>query len=172
MTQGLYLIVLGSNQRHPGHGAPHKVIAAALASLGRVGITVERASRVVTSRPIGPSRRAYANAAAVIRSKAQPPELLARLQRIEAEFGRRRRGQRWSARVLDLDVILWSGGAWASPGLVVPHVMFRTRDFVLGPAVQIAGGWRDPISGMQLRLRHPVGRDGESAAVRLAPQRL
>ena len=106
MTQGLYLIALGSNQRHPGHGAPRKVIAAALANLGRAGISVERASRVVTTRPIGPSRRMYANAAVVIRTKFQPPELLARLQRIEAEFGRRRRGQRWSARVLDLDVVL------------------------------------------------------------------
>lgn len=161
MTQGLYLIALGSNQRHHRHGSPHKVIAAALAALGRAGITVEQASGVVTSRPIGPSRRAFANAAAVIRTKAQPPELLDRLQRIEADFGRRRRGQRWSARVLDLDVVLWSGGAWASPGLVVPHVMFRTRDFVLGPAVQIAGGWRDPLSGLSLRhLRARLTRPG------------
>ncbi len=127
------------------------MIHAALAALADAGMKVERASRVVTSRPLGPSKRAYANAAAVIRTKAQPPELLARLQRIEAEFGRRRRGQRWGARVLDLDIVLWSGGAWATPGLVVPHIAFRSRDFVLRPACEIAGDWRDPLSGRTLR---------------------
>jgi len=146
-----YLIALGSNQRHHRHGAPRKVIGAALAALGQAGLKVEAAARVVTSRPLGPSRRAYANSAAVIRSRADPPELLAMLQAIEARFGRRRRGQRWGARVLDLDVVLWSGGAWVSPGLVVPHIAFRTRDFVLRPAAQIAGGWRDPITGYTLR---------------------
>ncbi len=161
MTQAHYLIALGSNQRHHHHGSPRKVIAAALAALGDADIVVERASRVVTSRPIGPSMRAYANAAAVIATKAQPPELLASLQRIEAEFGRRRRGQRWGARVLDLDIVLWSGGAWASPGLVIPHVLFRTRDFVLGPAASIAGDWRDPLSRFRLRqLRARLTRPG------------
>ncbi len=151
MTQGLYLIALGSNQRHRGHGAPRKVIHAALEALGQAGLKVERASRIITSRPLGPSRRAYANAAAVIRTKMEPPDLLAALQAIETAFGRRRRGQPWSARVLDLDIVLWSGGAWASPGLVVPHVMFRARDFVLRPAAQIVGDWRDPVTGLTLR---------------------
>jgi 2-amino-4-hydroxy-6-hydroxymethyldihydropteridine diphosphokinase len=73
------------------------------------------------------------------------------LQSIEARFGRRRRGQRWRARVLDLDIVLWSGGAWASPGLIVPHVAFRERLFVLGPAAKIAGDWRDPVTGLSLR---------------------
>jgi 2-amino-4-hydroxy-6-hydroxymethyldihydropteridine diphosphokinase len=151
VTQGLYLIALGSNQRHPGHGAPRKVIRAALAALGHEGIAVERASPIIASRPLGPSRRTYANAAAVIRTRLDPPEVLAELQAIEKAFGRRRRGQPWSARVLDLDVVLWSGGAWESPGLVVPHVSFRERDFVLGPAARIAGDWRDPLSGLTVR---------------------
>jgi 2-amino-4-hydroxy-6-hydroxymethyldihydropteridine diphosphokinase len=151
VTQGLYLIALGSNQRHPGHGDPRKVIRAALAELGHEGIMVERASPIIASRPLCPSRRTYANAAAVIRTRADPPELLAILQDIETRFGRRRRGQPWRARVLDLDVVLWSGGAWESPGLVVPHVSFRERDFVLGPAARIAGDWRDPLSGLTVR---------------------
>ncbi len=151
MTQGLYLIALGSNQRHHRYGSPRKVIAAALVALGEAGLKVERASRVVASRPLGPSQRTYANAAAVIRARLDPPDLLAALQDIEAAFGRRRRGQRWGARVLDLDVVLWSGGPWASPGLVVPHVAFRTRDFVLDPAAEVAGDWRDPNTGLSLR---------------------
>jgi len=146
-----YLIALGSNQPHHRHGNPRRVLGAALAALEQADLSVEAASRIVTSRPIGPSRRAYANAAAIVSTDLDPPELLAMLQGIEARFGRRRRGQRWGARVLDLDILLWSGGAWASPGLVVPHVSFRERHFVLEPAAAIAGDWRDPLSGLTLR---------------------
>ncbi len=151
MSQGLYLIALGSNQPHHRHGGPRRVIEAALAALEQAGFTVEAASRIVTSRPLGPSRRAYANAAVIVSTDLEPPDLLALLQGVEAHYGRRRRGQRWGARVLDLDIVLWSGGAWASPGLIVPHVAFRKRLFVMGPAAEIAGDWRDPVSGLSLR---------------------
>ena len=146
-----YLIALGSNVRHPRYGAPAGVVAAAIDALGRAGLTVEAASPVADSAPLGPSRRRYANAAAIIVSELAPDALLTRLQRIECEFGRRRRGARWRARVLDLDIVLWSAGPWASEGLVIPHREFRGRAFVLGPAITIAPDWRDPISGRTLR---------------------
>jgi 2-amino-4-hydroxy-6-hydroxymethyldihydropteridine diphosphokinase len=150
-TQERYLIALGSNMRHHRFGSPRKVIGAALAALAGHGIAVERASRVIETAPLGPSRRRYANAVALVATPIAPHELLAQLKRIETAFGRRGRGQRWGARVLDLDIVLWSGGPWSSPGLVIPHLLFRKRNFVLEPAVQIAGSWRDPLSGFSLR---------------------
>src|SRR3546814_8423877 len=71
-------------------------------------------------------------------------------------FGRRMRGQKWRERVLDLDIVLWSGGCWHDGGLIVPHRLFRDRQFVLEPAAGIAGGWRDPVTG--LTLRQQIGR--------------
>ena len=35
--------------------------------------------------------------------------------------------------MIDLDIILWSGGSWASETLIVPHRLYRARDFVLRP---------------------------------------
>ena len=148
-----YLIALGSNIRHTRHGSPRKVVAAALVALEASGIRVDKVSRIHDTAPMGPSRRTYANAAAIVAASLDPAELLAVLQSIEAEFGRLRRGRAWRERVLDLDVILWSGGTWVSPGLVVPHLSFRERSFVLGPAAQIAGDWRDPITMRQLNAR-------------------
>ncbi len=150
-TDWHYLLALGSNVRHPRHGSPRKVVAAALAAFKAEDIRVEKVSRVHDTAPLGPSRRTYANAAAVVATSLDPAELLTVLQRIEAQFGRRRQGEAWRARVLDLDVILWSCGTWVSPELVVPHVSFRERRFVLGPAAEIAGEWRDPLSGLTLR---------------------
>jgi 2-amino-4-hydroxy-6-hydroxymethyldihydropteridine diphosphokinase len=149
-----YLIALGSNVRHPRHGRPERVLAAALAELERQGIAVERAAPAMASAPIGPSLRRYANGAAMVRSKLKPPALLALLKAVERHFGRQTRGQRWTSRVLDLDIVLWSGGPWSSPGLTVPHIAFRDRDFVLRPAIAIAPDWRDPITGLSLRHLH------------------
>ena len=61
---------------------------------------------------------------------------------------------RWGARVLDCDIVLWDGGAWSSPRLTIPHSQFRSRAFVLAPAMAIAGDWRDPLGGLTLRHLH------------------
>jgi len=149
----VYAIALGSNRRGR-HGSPEAEIAAALAALG--GVTA--VSPLLRTPPLGPSKRRFANAVALIESNEQPPALLRRLKAVERGFGRRR-GRNWAARVIDLDIILWSGGAWSGPGLTVPHAQFRTRDFVLRPLLAVAPDWRDPVSG--LRVRHIAARLGK-----------
>jgi 2-amino-4-hydroxy-6-hydroxymethyldihydropteridine diphosphokinase len=143
----VYAIALGSNRRHHRHGAPGAVIEAAIAKLG--GKVVAR-SAIRETAPLGPSKRRYANAAILLRSRRNPANMLAKLKSIEAAFGQRR-GQRWAARTLDLDIILWSGGIHAARGLSIPHPAFRTRAFVLDPLAGIAPRWRDPLSGLTIR---------------------
>ena len=116
--------------------------------------TVLAGSRIIDSAPVGPSQRRYANAALVLESALDPAGLLAALQWLEAQLGRVRRGQRWRSRVIDLDIVLWSGGLVSEPRLQVPHPLFRTRDFVLGPAAAIAPHWRDPLTGLSLAHLH------------------
>ena len=149
-----YLIALGSNRGHVRHGGPRRIIRAALAAIGALDARVLAVSPTMSSRPLGPSQRDYANAAAVIETALRPRELLRELQRIELDFGRRRRGRRWSARTLDLDIVLWDGGVFSDDALAIPHPHFRERDFVLGPAAAIAGRWRDPVTGLSLAHLH------------------
>jgi len=148
-TSELYLIALGGNVRHGRFGLPEAVLRSAVAALGRIG-AVEAVAPVVRSAPVGPSLRRYANGAVVLRCDLAPDAVLRAVKGIERAFGRRR-GRRWGSRVLDLDIVLWGGGVWRSPGLVVPHRLFRQRGFVLGPASAIAPAWRDPVSGFTLR---------------------
>ncbi|PKB19363.1 2-amino-4-hydroxy-6-hydroxymethyldihydropteridine diphosphokinase [Novosphingobium kunmingense] len=146
-----YVLALGSNAPHHRHGPPARVLDAAVAALEKEGMKVRAVSRWRQSAPLGPSRRRYANGVVLVKSKLDPAALLDRVKRIEAHFGRRTGGQPWSSRVLDIDLVLWSGGAWYSPGLVVPHPAWRDRDFVLEPVAEIAPQWRDPLTGLTAR---------------------
>ena len=155
---GTYLIALGSNRRHHLCGLPDAVVRAAMEECAAFG-TVTARSPVIATPPMGAARRRFANAALVLESELAPTALLAALKHTERAFGRRR-GQRWGDRVLDCDIILWSGGIWRSPGLAIPHAAYAQRRFVLDPARTIAPGWRDPASGFsiaqaQARLTRP-----------------
>jgi 2-amino-4-hydroxy-6-hydroxymethyldihydropteridine diphosphokinase len=151
----LYAIALGSNRRHGRHGAPVRVLTAAITALESDGFELFAVSPIIASAPIGPSQRRFANAALLVATPLLPPEALVRLKRIERDFGRRR-GQRWGARVLDLDLIFWSGGVWADALLTVPHPRWASRRFVVDPLMAIAADWRDPLS--QLSVRHAAAR--------------
>lgn len=157
----LYLIAIGSNQQLPHIGRPRSIVEQAIAALETPDIDVFLHSNISDSRPIGPSTRSYANAAVLIETVLEPDALFNELQAIETHFGRQKKGQRWRARTLDLDIILWSGGLWisANPELCIPHRAFGNRAFVLGPCAQIAPDWRDPMSGRRLRqLFHRLNR--------------
>jgi 2-amino-4-hydroxy-6-hydroxymethyldihydropteridine diphosphokinase len=112
-------------------------------------------SAIHTTPPLGPGKRHYANAVALFDTDLDPPALLAWLKAIERAHGRRA-GRRWGDRPLDLDIIGWSGGIWASRTLSIPHPAFRQRRFVLAPLIEIAPGWRDPLTG--LTARHLLAR--------------
>jgi 2-amino-4-hydroxy-6-hydroxymethyldihydropteridine diphosphokinase len=144
-----YAIALGSNRRSRW-GSPTATIRAAALEIG-----AEQFSQVHETTALGPAGRSFANAVAIVRSELPPPALLVRLKAVEAEFGRRP-GQRWGPRVIDLDIILWSGGRWRDASLQVPHPFFRVRRFVLEPLAELAPLWRDPVTGLsvhQLRAR-------------------
>ena len=146
-----YLVALGSNRRVQGLGAPRAVLAGAVAALAQSGWEVEAVARVIDSAPVGPSLRRYANGAAIITGDLAPPDALENLQEIERAFGRNRCGQRWRSRTLDLDIVLWSGGAWHTGELAIPHPLFRQRAFVLPPAAEIAPHWHDPVTHLTVR---------------------
>lgn len=146
MRRSTYLVAVGSN-RIGRHGRPCDEVAAALRLLDGI------ASPIIASAPLGPSTRTFANAVVLIDSAEAPDVLLARLKATERGFGRQR-GRRWGARVIDLDIILWSGGRVDTRALTVPHRAFRARAFVLGPALELVPDWRDPVSGLSIRQLH------------------
>jgi 2-amino-4-hydroxy-6-hydroxymethyldihydropteridine diphosphokinase len=155
----LYVIAIGSNRPHGRHGRPAHVVEAAIARLDQE-FGLFDASPIVLNTAHGGAGRDFANAVALVESDLEPPEMLQRLKSIERDFGRRG-GRRWGARVLDLDIALWSGGEWRSRRLTIPHRSLASRGFVLGPLAAIAPSWR--IRG-GLTARHLAYRLARRAA--------
>jgi len=152
----LYAIAIGSNRPHGRYGRPPQVVEAAIARLDRE-FGLFDASPILLNRAQGGAGRDFANAVALVESDVEPPEMLKALKAIEREFGRRR-GRRWGARVLDLDIIDWSGGRWRSRTLAVPHPTASRRAFVVDPLASIAPGWRLEQGLAARHLAHRLAR--------------
>lgn len=140
MASELYAIAIGSNRPHGRFGRPPQVVQAAIARLDDC-FGLFDASPILINPAHGGAGREFANSVALIESDVAPPDVLAELKTLEREFGRRG-GRRWGSRVLDLDIIAWSGGRYATRRLHIPHRSATKRNFVIGPLATIAPGWR------------------------------
>lgn len=167
----LALVAIGGNL-HSLAGTPEETLRAALRQLSsEPGVAIQAISRFwqTPAFPAG-SGPDYVNAALSLQTNLSPFELLATLHRIEAGLGRERRGGRWQARGIDLDLIafddlvspdadtqdLWRNlplhqqTELAPETLILPHPRMQDRGFVLVPLAEIAPDWHHPRLGMSV----------------------
>jgi len=152
----LYAVAIGSNRPHGRFGRPSGVVEAAVARLDRQ-FGLFDASPIVLNAAHGGAGRDFANAVALVESELDPPAMLSALKDIEGDFGRRP-GRRWGPRVLDLDLVLWSGGRYRDRQLRIPHPRLAERGFVLGPLAAIAPNWRAAGGRTVRHLAHRLAR--------------
>jgi 2-amino-4-hydroxy-6-hydroxymethyldihydropteridine diphosphokinase len=126
-------ISLGSNLDDP-----RQHIRSAIRALQHLpDSNLTKLSRFYWSRAIGPDGQGdYLNGAAQLVTTLEAEALLDQLQIIEASQGRKR-GERWGARTLDLDLLLYGNTMINSARLTVPHPELLNRDFVLRPLLDI-----------------------------------
>jgi 2-amino-4-hydroxy-6-hydroxymethyldihydropteridine diphosphokinase len=107
-----------------------------LEGLRRAG-TLLAVSSVYETAPVGgPEQGPYLNAVGLIETSLPASDLLAHLHGIEAEAGRVRQ-ERWAARTLDLDLVVYDDLAVDLPGLELPHPRAHERRFVVAPLVDV-----------------------------------
>src|SRR5512141_2655230 len=78
-------------------------------------VSLLRASRVRDTAPIGPPQPRYLNAVLELEALLRADALLGVLQEIERADGRKPSAVRWSARTLDLDLLLYGDEVLRSP---------------------------------------------------------
>jgi 2-amino-4-hydroxy-6-hydroxymethyldihydropteridine diphosphokinase len=131
----LAYVGLGSNLSDP-----EKQIKHAVALLSHIKNTkLSDLSSLYFSRPMGPQDQPdYMNAVAALQTELSPLELLDELQAIENKAGRVRKDNRWGARILDLDILLFDNDIINHQRLTVPHYGLELREFVLLPLAEIS----------------------------------
>ncbi len=128
-------IGIGSNLDDP----ENQVNKARSAIVGHPQFTELKFSSLYSSPPMGPQDQPhYVNAVLSVTTELTAIKMLRELQQIETDFGRVRTGTRWGARVLDLDLLLYSDQQINHPDLIVPHIGVAERAFVLYPLAEIA----------------------------------
>lgn len=125
---------LGSNL-----DTPIEQLRAARLAISNVNTISEIAfSSFYQSPPMGKKKQPdYVNAVMAIETNLSPLELLATTQAIENTQGRIRT-ERWGARTLDIDILLFGDETLDLPNLIVPHYGMSERAFVLYPLFEIS----------------------------------
>ena len=128
-------IALGSNLSDPANQ-----LRAAVRQLDTLPhCRVTGVSSAYRSAAVGPGEQPdYLNAVVELTTSLSPPQLLSATQAIEQSQGRVRE-QRWAARTLDLDILLYGCEEIDTQSLKIPHPRMAERNFVLYPLAEIAG---------------------------------
>jgi len=96
-------------------------------------------SSIYRSAPMGPQDQAdFINAAVAMLTQKTPQQLLDALRIIEDGHGRRRDGEHWGPRTLDLDLLVFGSLKISVADLTVPHPGIPERNFVLLPMCELA----------------------------------
>lgn len=128
-----YIISLGSNM-----GDSKEILHAAINKLSaHPGLKLLKLSSFYRTKPWGKTDQPdFLNAAALVRWKGTPEELLAFLLLTEKEMGRVRKVH-WGPRTLDLDLIYNEYERRDTEYLHLPHPLFWARPFMLVPMEEI-----------------------------------
>ena len=138
-------IALGSNL-----GDSLNILESALQHLAQTpGIILLKVSSWYQTSPLGPAQPDYLNGCALLEVTLAPQAVLATLLSIEDQFGRVRQ-ERWGARTLDLDLLLYGDRVLETADLILPHPRMAERAFVLVPLAEIAPDLIDPRSGLTI----------------------
>ena len=125
-------------------GDPPATFQQALELVGRFA-EVTKVSKLYKSKPYGfVDQPDFYNAAAQLSSNLSPLDLLARLQEVEKQLGKKVVREN-GPRVIDLDLLVYGNEVIDLPELTLPHPGILNRDFVL-----------KPLTDLNPMLTHPV----------------
>jgi len=154
MAETTAYIGLGSNL-----GDRKEHIDCALEMLGRdESVGLGSVSDIIETEALGSDDQPmYFNAVAQIKTTLGAEELYRVLADIENSLGRVRQGK-WSARTIDLDLLLFGEDVVDIPDLVVPHRQMHLRSFVLRGLCQLDGTLIHPV--LKVSVHELAGRLG------------
>ena len=169
MTEIQAYLGIGGNLVPDGYDNLLDALEAAIEQIDAIAPITARSSWYKTSPVPVSDQPDFLNAVLAVETPDTPYELLARLNRIEAGFGRVR-SVRNAARVLDIDILFFGSQIITEEKLQIPHPRLHQRAFVLRPLNEIAPDFCHPVTGQVMgRLYQDflAGPDGTQECLRL-----
>ncbi|NTV93466.1 MAG: 2-amino-4-hydroxy-6-hydroxymethyldihydropteridine diphosphokinase [Chlorobiaceae bacterium] len=116
-------------------------------------IDVIAVSRIYITEPVGiTEQNRFYNGVVKLATSILPEDLRKQCKTIEQEIGRPEHYQRWSPRVIDLDILLYGNLCCNTETLTIPHPELHRRKFVLVPLLDLDNPEHPllhcPISGL------------------------
>jgi 2-amino-4-hydroxy-6-hydroxymethyldihydropteridine diphosphokinase len=150
MSKTVYLS-LGSNL-----GDRERNLEQAVDLLAAAGLRVLRRSEIYETEPQDVREQpCFLNMVLQAETDSLPKQLLARLQKIERQLGRKRIKPR-GPRTIDIDILLYGDAVIETDELVVPHPRLQDRRFVLEPLAELAPDLRHPVTRRSVREMLPA----------------
>jgi 2-amino-4-hydroxy-6-hydroxymethyldihydropteridine diphosphokinase len=87
----------------------------------------------------------FLNQVILLETRLSPLELLDVCLTVEEKLGRRRQGQGYAARTIDIDILFFNEEVIAEERLTVPHPRLHERRFTLLPLVELMPGYVHPL---------------------------
>ena len=126
--------------------------------------TLLRCSSVYETEPWGErSQEAFLNQIVEMETGLEPAALLNACRAIEDRLGRER-AEKWGARTIDIDILLYGRRIINRKDLQIPHPRIQERRFVLVPLAEIAPDLRVP--GMKRTISILLDECGDTGYVR------
>jgi 2-amino-4-hydroxy-6-hydroxymethyldihydropteridine diphosphokinase len=92
----------------------------------------------------------FLNMVVRVETDYSPAEVMKSITGIESMLGRERNQDRYSSRVIDIDILLFDDLVINENGLKIPHPLMHERKFVLVPLNEIASDIIHPVLKMTI----------------------
>ncbi len=130
---------LGSNM-----GDRQSYLKLAIEEISKSAGVIKKVSPVYQTKAWGFEGKDFLNMVLELETNYSPDKLLTFLKEIESKTGRKKRGQNYTDRYLDIDILAYENQIVEKKDLAIPHKFLHKRRFVLEPWNEIAPGFFVP----------------------------
>ncbi len=107
---------------------------------------LQAVSSIYESDPWGfKCENTFLNQVIVVETELLPRQVLKKALDIETETGRKRTGERYASRTMDIDILFYDNLIIDDPDLKIPHSLLHERRFVLVPLAEVAAQLVHPL---------------------------
>jgi 2-amino-4-hydroxy-6-hydroxymethyldihydropteridine diphosphokinase len=118
----------------------------AINNVGELIGSVVHISSIYETEPVGfKTKDRFLNMVAEVDTTLEPLGVMEMILQVETLLGRVRKGNKYSSRVIDLDILLFGNRIIENDSLSVPHPRMHERRFVLVPLCEISPDLVHPI---------------------------